>query len=76
VTCGQVFSPERQDLAQEEIKLDLLVAGNAGVGRPPLRILATEVVNHMTLELRLEIEDVEGDAKKLTYPTSVIGIPM
>jgi hypothetical protein len=70
------LSTERQGLAQEEIKLDLLVAGNAGVGRPPLRILTTKVVNHITLKLRLKIEDVEGYVKKLTYPTGIIGIPM
>jgi len=63
-----------QDLTQEEVELNLLVAGNAWIRGSPSGIFTTEVIYHITPELRLKVKQVERDAKEVTHSTGIIDI--
>ena len=60
--------------AQQEVELDLVVAGEARVRRAPPVVLLAEVVDYVGLELALEVHDVVGDADGLAYAAGVVDV--
>ena len=69
VVCVQEHGP-----AEEEVELDLVVAGQAGVGCSAPTVLLDEVVDHVLLELALEVEDVMGSVDELAYSSGVVHV--
>ena len=49
--CGDIIVAQRQRPVQQRAELQLPVAVDAGIGRPPGHIFADEVVYHAALEL-------------------------
>jgi hypothetical protein len=60
---------------QEEVELNLLVAGDAGIRGSPPSVLTTKVIHHVGLELRLKVEHIERDTKEVTHLTGIVDIP-
>src|SRR5437868_10393247 len=56
------------------IELDEIVAKRAGNRRPPGQILGDKGLNHLPLELLLEIHHVIGNAELLGHPPCIVNI--
>ena len=63
VAGGDVAGVEHPGALGQKAELDLVVAGNAGMGGAPAFVLALEVVDDEGAELALDVEDVVGDAE-------------
>jgi hypothetical protein len=50
---SQIVSTQGERFIEEEAELYVLVAGNAGIGSPPLLILLAEIVNDTGLKFLL-----------------------
>jgi hypothetical protein len=62
---------ERQRAVEHGGELDLLVAAQARVRRPPGGVLGEEVVDDVLAEALGEVPDVEGDAEHVGHPRGV-----
>jgi hypothetical protein len=63
MTCGQIVSAQGECLVEEEAKLYVLVAGNAGVGSPTLLVFPAEIVNHTGLKFLPEVNLMVGNVQ-------------
>jgi hypothetical protein len=74
VAGGYEIGVEECSTSQQKVELDFVVAGEAWVGSATPVILCDEVVDNMTLELALEVEEVVGDSDRVTYAARVVYI--
>jgi hypothetical protein len=61
MACSQVISAQGECFVEEEAKLYVLVAGNAGIGSPPLLVFPAEIVNYTGLEFLLQVNLMVGN---------------
>ncbi len=61
---GQVVGAQRERVLEQGAELDVLVAGEAGVRRPPRRVLGHEPIHDALGELALHVEHVVADAER------------
>jgi hypothetical protein len=71
VAGGDGVAAEHAAAAEEVAELGVAVAADARVGRPPLRVLGDEVVDHVAGELALHVEDVVRDAQPVGHALRV-----
>jgi len=62
MACSQIVSAQGECFIEEEAKLYALVAGNAGIGSPPLPVFPAEIVNYTGLEFLLQVNLMVGNA--------------
>ena len=74
VTCGDVVGVQEHGSAEQEVELDLVVAGKARVGSAAPVVLLYEVIHHMLLELALEVQDVVWSADDLADPPGIVHV--
>jgi hypothetical protein len=61
MACSQIVSAQGECFIKEESKFYVLVAGNAGIGSPPLLVFLAEVVNYTGLEFLLQVKLMVGN---------------
>jgi len=71
VAGGQGAGADLLGLTQEEIELDLRVAGDAGIGGAPLLVVDQEGIDDAPVELLLDIEHVVGNVEPRSHPAGV-----
>ena len=64
MTGSHVPSLERHRSIHQEVELDLVIAGDAGMGSAAVAVLPTEVVDDVLLELPLHVEYVMGNPQR------------
>ena len=69
-----VVGVEEHSSPQKEVELDLVVAGEAGVGGAAMVVLAAEVVDDVGLKLALEVLDVVGHTDRLADLPGVLDV--
>ena len=69
-----VVDVQRGGLLHQEVELDLVVAGQAGMRRAAPQVLAAEVVDDVVVELLLEAHHVVGRADNLAHPSCVLDV--
>ncbi len=74
VSRRKVTGVEGDGAVEQGAKLDVLVAGEAGVGRATALVLADEVVDDLAPELLLQVEDVVRDAEHLGRGARVVDV--
>ena len=68
------IEPQRHGLVEQSGELDLLVAAQARVGRATRGVLGDEVLDHVALEPRGHVPDIEGDPDHVGHPAGVTGV--
>jgi hypothetical protein len=61
MACSQIVSAQGECFIKEESKFYVLVAGNAGIGSPPLLVFPAEIVNYAGLKFPLNINLMVGN---------------
>jgi hypothetical protein len=61
MACSQIVSAQGKCFIEEEAKLYVLVAGNAGIGSPPLLVFLAEIVNYTELKFTLQVNLMIGN---------------
>ena len=75
VVAGRdVVGVQEERPAKQEVELDLVVAGEAGVRSAAPVVLAAEVFDDVLLELALEVHDVVGNAYGLADAAGVVDV--
>jgi len=59
---SQIVSAQRERFIEEETELYALIAGNAGIGSPPLPVFLAKIVNYVGLKFLLQVKLMVGDA--------------
>jgi len=72
VARSQRRGADRAGLAQQQVELDLVVAGDAGVGSSARLVVAEERLHHPRLELLLDVEYVIRDLQAGGHPAGVL----
>ena len=74
VAGGDVVGVQEHRPSQQEVELDLVVAGEARMWRAAPVVLPAEVVDHVGLELALEVHHVVGNADRLADASRVVDV--
>ncbi len=70
----EVVGVEGQRAVEQGAELDVLVAGQAGVGRAAARVLGDEVVDDAAVEVLFEVHHVVGDAQHVGRGAGVVDV--
>ena len=74
VAGGDVLRFQDRSAGGQEVELDLVVAGDAGVGCAALLVLGAEVVDYVVLELLLHVQHVVGYAQPVAHHAGVLHV--
>jgi hypothetical protein len=61
MACSQIVSAQGECFIEEEAELYIIVAGNAGIGSPPLLVFLTEIVNDTGLKFLMQVNLMVGN---------------
>jgi hypothetical protein len=61
MACSQIVGAQGERFIEEEAELYVLVAGNAGIGSPPLPVFLAEIVNYVGLKFLLQVNLMVGN---------------
>ena len=71
---SDIIGVHKQRPPQQKVKLDLVIASQAGMRRPPVVILPHEIINHMPLKLALKVHEIMPRPDSVAHSPSVLHI--
>ena len=71
---GHVLGVQGRRPGRKKVELDLVVAGDAGMGGASVAVLGAKVVDNVGLELPLDVENVMRDSQSLAHPPGVFHV--